>query len=138
MNATGSGHQFVAGAATAGLASHQDATIDQIADVPIGRVLGTAVHRGPLRRGELPFKTVKESVEDFHLALVQRLGGVGLPEAGLGQDRSQRIPSVFYGAREIFSAYFAEIMGIFLRKPPSGCCRANSGDCGERLSMSGH
>ena len=50
--------EFVAGAATAGSPTDEDATIDQIADVPIRGVLGTVVHRRPLRRGELPFETV--------------------------------------------------------------------------------
>ena len=53
-------NQLVAGAATPGLATDEDAAIDQIADVSIRGVLGTVVHRGPRR--ELPLTTSSVSV----------------------------------------------------------------------------
>ena len=92
------GYQFVAGAAAAGRAADEDAAVDQIADVAIGRVLGTAVHPRPFRRGELALEAVQQPVEGLRLAWVEGFGGMGFPEPGLVQDGGKRGAGVFDGA----------------------------------------
>lgn len=66
-------------------------------------------------------------------------GRIARAVADMALARSEESPDRFYNLRicKIFAAYFAEIMGAILRKPPSGCCCTNSGDSGEGLSMSG-
>ena len=87
--------QFIVGAGVAGRATDEDATVGQIANVPVPRVLGTAIHPCPFRRGELALETVQKPIQNLHLAFVEHVGGMNLPEAGLGLEGSEGMAGAF-------------------------------------------
>jgi hypothetical protein len=65
------------------LVAFQDTARDEIVAFPQGGVGRGFFKLGPLRTGELPLKTIKQSVDDVALAIVKRRSGMCLPKLRL-------------------------------------------------------
>lgn len=80
----------VVGTAPAARVFHDDAALDQFADVAQSRVARALGELGVLRRGEMPFEIVQHPVDDLALSLVHRLWFDPLPQLGFAEHRAER------------------------------------------------
>jgi len=87
---------FIGGAASAIRRLAQCAQRNQCIDVAQGGVGGTLGNGCPLAAGELPIKTIQQSVEQFDLSLIDGCARPALPESGFDQDSVKRVLGAVY------------------------------------------
>ena len=87
----------IAGAASAGRISVENAGTDQRQNVAQGGVLRTFRELGPFRCGELPFESIEQPVEHTPLPIVHRDFADSVPKSSLEEHRGKGGLCPFYG-----------------------------------------